>query len=234
MKILKKTIATLFKIVIIFLPWRLKRVVYNQLYGFELDPKAFIGFSYIYPRKLVMGPGAEIGHLNVAIHLELIKMAKNTVISQQNWITGHPMNDESEFQDCPNRKAYLLMDEGSAISKKHHIDCTDIVSIGRYTSIGGYNTQILTHSTSLRLNKQMCAPITIGHNCFIGTRSVLLSGTTLPDCCVLGAGAVLQKSYTENYSLYGGVPARFIKKLDDSYTFLKRNYRSGQKIIDNE
>lgn len=233
MKIIR-ALCFLARITIVFLPWRLKRCILQRFYGFELDPRAYIGISYIYPNKLIMGPGAEIGHLNVAIHLEQIRMAKNTIISQRNWITGHPLSDKSEFQDCPNRKPQLIMDEGSAISKKHHIDCSDTVSIGRYTSIGGYNTQILTHSTSLKLNKQMCAPITIGHNCFIGTGSIILTGTSLPDCCVLGAGGVLQKSYTETHSLYGGVPARFIKKLDESYTFLTRNYRSGQKIIDNE
>lgn len=229
-----KCFTFIVRIIIIFFPWKIKRLILNAFYGYELAPKAYIGLSYIYPNKLIMGPGAEIGHFNVAIHLDLIKMARNTIISQRNWITGFPATNKNEFQDCPNRKAYLLMEEGSAISKKHHIDCTDIVSIGRYTSIGGYGTQVLTHSTSLKLNKQMCAPITIGHNCFIGTRSILLTGSILPDCSVLGAGAVLQKAYTEGYCLYGGVPAKFIKKLDDSYSFLTRNYRSGQKIIDNE
>lgn len=231
---MKNILSITIRMFIVILPWFSKRFLLQKLYGYNLDKKAHIGFSYIYPKNLTMGPGAEIGHLNVAIHLDNIIMSKNTIISQQNWITAHPSNDKNEFQDCPNRKTQLIMEEGSAIAKKHHIDCTDEVYIGRYSSIGGYNTQILTHSTSLIHNKQMCAPIRIGHNCFVGTRSILLSGTNLPDCSVLGAGAVLQKKYTETYCLYGGVPAKFVKKLDNSYTFLIRNYRSGQKIVDNE
>ena len=49
-----------------------------------------------------MGEGARIGHLNVAIHLELIQMDKNCTISQRNWVTGFPLNDESHFQDFPD------------------------------------------------------------------------------------------------------------------------------------
>lgn len=220
------------KIVLVFFPWRIKRWLLIKCYGYQLDPKAYIGFSFVYPNKLKMDEGAEIGHLNVAIHLDSILMHKNTIISQKNWITGFPLNDKSEFQNCPNRKPCLIMEEGSAIAKKHHIDCTDMVHIGRYTSIAGYDTQILTHSTSLKYNKQMCAPINIGNNCFIGTRSTILTGVSFPDNSILGAGAVLQKTYNEKYCLYGGIPARFIKKLDNTYLFLESSYRPGQKIND--
>lgn len=217
---------------IVILPWRIKRFILQRCYGYELDKRAHIGLSYVYPKKLVMGPGAFIGHLNVIIRLDLLRMAKNTTITQQNWVTAFPKEGKGAFEENPDRQTHLIMDEGAAITKKHHIDCTDTVMVGKFTSIGGYGTQILTHSTSLKYNKQMCAPIKIGHNCFIGTRSILLTGTTLPDCCVLGAGAVLQKSYTETYCLYGGVPAKFVKKLDDEYSFLTRTYRPGQKIVD--
>ncbi|MCH5310456.1 MAG: hypothetical protein J1E57_00595 [Prevotella sp.] len=228
----KKLLSLIIKVLIIFLPWRIKRFILQHCYGYELDKRAHIGFSYVYPKKLVMGPGATIGHLNVIIRLDLVNMDKNTTITQQNWVTAFPMENKNYFKECPDRKTYLIMDEGAAITKKHHVDCTDMVMVGKFTSIGGYGTQILTHSTSLKYNRQMCAPIKIGRNCFIGTRSILLTGTALPDCCVLGAGAVLQKSYTETYCLYGGVPAKFIKKLDDEYSFLTRTYRPGQKIVD--
>lgn len=87
------------------------------------------------------------------------------------------------------------MEQDSAIKKQHLVDCTDTVTIGKFTSIGGYGTQILSHSTSLQYNKQSCAPITIGHHCLVGTRSIILPGATLPDQSVLGAGAVLKNNF---------------------------------------
>ena len=182
-------------IIIIFLPWAIRRRLLNIFYHYKIHPKAKIGLSYIYPKHLIMEEGAYIGHLNVAIHLELIHMGKDCTISQKNWITGFPIADKSNFQDFPNRKPYLIMGKDSAITKQHLIDCTDTVTI------------------------------TIGHHCFIGTRSIILPGSILPNQAVLGAGAVLKKQFTESFSLYGGVPAKFIKKMDENYAFFHRTYR---------
>ena len=215
----------LINLLIIFLPWKIRRYILNKFYNYRIHPTAHIGFSYIYPEKLIMGEGATIGHLNVAIHLELIQMDKNCTISQKNWITGFPLKNKSHFQEFPDRKPYLIMKEDSAITKQHLIDCTDTVTIGEFTSIGGYGTQILSHSTSLKLNKQGCEPITIGHHCFVGTRCIILPGSVLPSQSVLGAGAVLKKKFTESFALYGGVPAKFIQMMDETYEFFHRDYR---------
>ena len=53
-----------------------------------------------------MKEGATIGHLNVAIHLELISMGKDCAICQKNWITGFPLENKSNFQVFPKRKPY--------------------------------------------------------------------------------------------------------------------------------
>lgn len=212
-------------LLIIFLPWTIRRYILNKFYHYKIHPTARIGLSYIYPKQLIMGEGARIGHLNVAIHLELIQMDKNCSISQKNWITGFPLSNKSSFQDFPDRKPYLIMKEDSSITKQHHIDCTDMVIVGEFTTIAGYGTQILSHSFSLEKNSQACAPIQIGHHCWVSTRSVVLPGSVLPSQSVLGAGAVLQKKYTESFVLYGGVPAKYIKKMDETYEFFHRTYR---------
>ena len=218
-------IITILKVMIVFLPWKVRRIILNKCWGYDIHPKAHIGLSYIYPKFLKMDEGARIGHLNVAIHLERIIMEKDCTISQKNWITGFPIDDKSNFQDFPDRKPWLVMKTDSAITKNHLIDCTDMVTIGEYTSIGGYGTQILSHSTSRMLNRQSCAPITIGHHCFVGTRSIILPGSLLPNQSVLGAGAVLKKQFSNSFALYGGVPAKYVKDMDASYEFFHRKYR---------
>ena len=216
---------------VVLLPWCIRRRILNTFYHYKISPTAKIGFSYIFPEKLIMEDQAVIGHLNVAIHLELIHMGEKCSISQKNWITGFPIKNKTFFQNFPNRFPALIMNEDSAITKQHLIDCTDVVTIGEFTSIGGYGSQILTHSTSLEKNDQHCAPITIGHHCFIGTRSIILPGSILPDQSVLGAGAMLKKQFTESFSLYGGVPAKFIKKIDETYEFFHRTYRPKSRKL---
>lgn len=216
---------TIFKLFIVIMPWKIKRFLLVKLYKYQIHSSARIGLSYIFPKHLIMEEGAIIGHLNVAIHLELIHMGKDCTISQKNWITGFPLANKSNFQKFPNRKPYLIMGDDSAITKQHLVDCTDTVTIGKLTSIGGYGTQILSHSTSLEQNEQSCAPITIGHHCFVGTRCVILPGSYLPNHSVLGAGAVMKKRFSNEFMLYGGVPAKLIKEMDMNYAFFHRTYR---------
>ena len=52
--------------------------------------------------------------------------------------------------------------------------------------------------------------ITIGRDCWIGTKVVILDGVTIGDGCVIAAGAVVNKDVPP-YSVVGGVPAKILK-----------------------
>lgn len=55
------------------------------------------------------------------------------------------------------------------------------------------------------------SPIKIGKNCWLGANSVILPGVELGDNVIVGAGAVVTKSFPDNVIL-GGVPAKVIGK----------------------
>lgn len=55
-------------------------------------------------------------------------------------------------------------------------------------------------------------PIKIGKNCFIGCNAIILKGTVLGDCCVVGAGAVVAGKFEDNCVIAGN-PAKVIRKL---------------------
>ena len=207
-------IKTTIKIMIVFLPWKLRRIILNKFFNYDISQTARIGFSYIYPLFLKMDDGARIGHFNIGIHLSTIIMGRNCSIGRGNWITGFPVGTSSNhFAHDKKRKSELIIGQESAITKNHHIDCTNSIHIGNYVTIAGYNSQFLTHSIDIYNNRQDSHPISIGDYCFVSTAVKVLGGSQLPSYSVLGAGAVLNKPFTERYRLYGGVPAKEIKIL---------------------
>jgi len=170
-----------------------------------------------------MKKGSKIGHFNVAINLDKIKIGENTSIGRSNWITGFPANTNSKhFAHQTDRESALILGNESAITKHHHIDCTSKIFIGNFVTVAGYYSQFLTHSIDIYENRQDSNPINIGDYCFVGTNSVILGGSVLPAFSVLGANALLNKSYTEQYTLYGGVPAKPLKALPQNAKYFHR------------
>jgi acetyltransferase-like isoleucine patch superfamily enzyme len=211
------------KFIIMFFPWRFKRFILIFIYGYELSSSAYIGFSYIFPQKLKMASGTHIGHLNIAVHLDSMIIETNSIIDRGNWITGFSINKESKhFNHQINRKSELIIGKESAITKNHHIDCTSQIIIGDFVTIAGYNSQFLTHSIDIYKGRQDSQPIVINNYCFVSTGVKILGGSVLPAYSVLAAGAVLNKQLIEEYTLFGGVPAKVIKSLPKEAKYFTR------------
>lgn len=211
------------KLLVVLLPWRLKRMVLQRWLRFDLHPSARIGLSWVFPAHLTMGPESSIDHLCVAVHLDRMQLGEESTIGRGNWITGFSSgSDSAHFAHQPERRSVLVLGDHSAITKDHHLDCTSAVTIGAFSTVAGYRTQILTHSIDLTQNRQDSKPISIGDYCFVGTSSVLLGGSALPDRSVLGAKSVLTKAFAESLTLYAGNPARPIKKIGPDAKYFTR------------
>jgi acetyltransferase-like isoleucine patch superfamily enzyme len=157
-----------------------------------------------------MGPHSRLGHLTIIRGLCQVKLGAHATIGNLNWITGYPREGRGYFVDEKGRKPDLYVGEHAAITNRHLIDCTNEVRIGRFSTLAGWRSQVLTHSIDLRRCRQASAPIEIGDYCFVGTGCVILGGGRLPGYCVLGAGAVLREAYSTQWTIYAGVPAKAI------------------------
>jgi len=214
-----KRLISLFSIV---LPWPLRRALLRSLFGYEIADTSRIGFSWIYPKKLILKDGARIGHLTICKNIDLLEIGESASIGNLNWITGYPTGLPGHFEHQTDRRPELVLGPHSAITNRHLVDCTARVHIGAFATFAGYAGQLVTHSINLETNRQEAHPISIGAYSFVGTNCVVLEGSSLPDYSVLGAKSLLNKSYTEKYFLYGGVPAKPIKALPETTRYFQR------------
>jgi len=207
-------------------PWTIRRIILNRLFGYKISQQARIGYSIVIPGKLEMLAGARIGHLTMCKNINLLRMGVSSHLGNFNWISAFPSWNKSSFIHRSNRDTSLIIGDHTAITHRHLIDCTDKITIGDFSTIAGNHSYLLTHSIDILESRQDCKPIQIGSYCLVGTTSVLLPGSSLGDYCVLGANSLLNKSYTERYCLYGGVPAVMIKEIpkDAKYFTRKTGY----------
>jgi acetyltransferase-like isoleucine patch superfamily enzyme len=213
----------LFAVILLILPWRLRRIVLITIFGYKIDSTAHIGLSIICPDRLEMDAGTRIGSMTVCKGISLLKMGEKSSIGNLNWITGFPAGDRTFFTADVGRQPQLILGAQAAVTTRHFIDCTNSVRIGRFTTFAGTRSQMLTHSIDLYECRQSSKPITIGEYCFVGTGCVLLGGSSLPDYSVLGANSLLNKQYADPYFLYAGNPARPVKPLPKEMAYFTRS-----------
>ena len=202
------------------LPRPLRRRLLAGLLGWDLPSDARIGFCLIGAAHVTMAPGGRIGHLTVILRLEKLELGERAGIGRGNWVSAAPIS--GPFFSGVARKPELRLGRKAAITSQHVIDCADAVTIGAFTTVGGWRSQILTHAISFDSGRQPCRPVSIGARSFVGTGCILLPGTKLAERSVLPAGSVLTKPLVEANSLDAGAPARRIGSVDGTGPYLPR------------
>lgn len=106
-----------------------------------------------------------------------------------------------------------------------------LISIGSNCTIAT-NVSLLTHDASIGAivgrNKysDLCGKITIGNNCFIGDKAIIMYGVSISDNVIVAAGSVVAKSINESGVIVAGVPAKVIGRVDDFMAKYEKNFLS--------
>lgn len=110
----------------------------------------------------------------------------------------------------------ITVGEGVFINACCHFQDHGGVTLGDGCQIG-HNVVFATLNHELapeRRKKTYPAPIVLGRNVWVGSNATILQGVTIGDNAVVAAGAVVTKDVAAN-TVVGGVPARFIKRIED-------------------
>jgi lipopolysaccharide O-acetyltransferase len=145
---------------------------------------------------------------------EFIKLGDDTIIVGGGTIEVYGSLRGQRFAPQVN------IGSGVRIGRNFFMSCIDSVSIGDGCLFSG-DVFITDHAHGTRPGPvpptiQPLEPggaVSIGRHCFLGIRAAIMPGVTLGDFCVVGANAVVTRSF-EAGSVLAGVPARLIRQLD--------------------
>lgn len=112
----------------------------------------------------------------------------------------------------------LTVGRGSFLNVGLTVGANADVRVGERVSIGP-NVSLLptTHEVGppqARAGATVSAPVVVGDGTWIGAGATVLGGVTVGPGCIIAAGAVVTDDCEPN-GLYGGVPARLLRRLDD-------------------
>lgn len=100
-------------------------------------------------------------------------------------------------------------------SPNNYIEACNGIIIGDYTNIGPGVGIISSNHDPIDNSKHIkTSPVKIGKHCWIAMNAVILPGVVLGDFTIVGAGAVVSKSFPDGFCVIAGVPAVVVKKLN--------------------
>ena len=101
-------------------------------------------------------------------------------------------------------------------SPNNYIDANNGIFIGDYTNMGPGVGLISSNHDLIENEKHLSAkPIRIGKFCWLGMNAVILPEVELGDFTIVGAGSVVNKSFSSGYCVIAGNPASLIKQINE-------------------
>jgi acetyltransferase-like isoleucine patch superfamily enzyme len=203
------------------LPGGLRRRLGRLVLGWEIDPTAFVGRSLVLADKVVLGPGAYIGHGNVVKGLTELRLGEDAILGTLNWVSGPELGSDA-FQWSPDRRPALILERGATVTTRHIIDCSDTVTFEELAVLAGIRSTVFTHSIDLVRNQQRTRKVTFGERAAVLSNSVVFAGTAIPARSIVSAGSVVNTVLVKEGVFYRGNPAVEVRELPESLAFLNR------------
>ena len=121
-----------------------------------------------------------------------------------------------------------------------------LITIGDNTTVS-FDCAFVTHDAATRVIRNLpghdketviYGPITIGKNCFIRCRTVILPNVKIGDNCIIGAGSIVNKDIPDN-TVAAGSPCKSIctleayinKHKDDFMYIVSKPFEEKKKIL---
>lgn len=196
-----------------------------------INTKLRIQGNKIHPKSRISIKTKLIGNVNIGEYARIgsnVELNKNVIVgafaSINNVKVGAGSHIESGVKCTGYGKGEIIIGEESYIGINNVLDWSNNITIGNYVHIAGPSTGLWTHSSAKQclagislLDKnpiyRSTAPIIIEDNVYIGGNCTIYPGVTIQHHSIVAPNSAVIKDVPPN-TLVGGVPAKFIKKIN--------------------
>lgn len=181
----------------------IKKIIYKMKNNYKISK--LLKKLFLYPYNLIMSyiPNYLIAYIpSYSIRHFYYRYIMNIKLGK----------DSSIHMGCYINKNNIVIGKCTAINRKCYLDGRGGLKIGNNVSISP-EVHLITaeHDINSEHFDYSVKPVIIEDYVWIGTRAIILPGVKIGKGAVISAGSVVTKDVPE-YCVYGGVPAKFIKK----------------------
>lgn len=144
-----------------------------------------------------------------------------TLLANSKMVINERVRISQGVQICLYQNSELYLGYNSHLGDGVKVICAKKITIEQNSEIT-WECQILDHGSHYILDKgngqvrRIIKPVKISSNCWIGNRSTIMPGTSLPSNSIVASNSLLNKDYIsmgiKEYTLMGGIPARVLKE----------------------
>lgn len=190
---------------------KLRILFYRLLCGYQISWDSKVGFgtiircrecriergtlgylNYISCWSFNLGSDSRVIRMNKFLYINDVEIGQNVTIRSRNSFVG-TRGFSAPFKEEEN----INIGKDSIITIGHSFDLSDTITIGENVTFGGNASEVWTHGFDVNHIKVQ-APVLIGNDVYIGSRSIIIQGVRICNRVSIGAGTVVSKSISES------------------------------------
>jgi acetyltransferase-like isoleucine patch superfamily enzyme len=207
-------------------PGFLKSLFWQKYLRIKFSSNNCLGKRIIFSKDLIIGKKCKIS--NDVIFGRSVKLGDNISIAKGAFIENIDLGDYSSIEGTVICTGFgsgkIKIGQNCYIGFFNILDWSDNITIGNFVHIAGPSTGLWTHTSAhMCLNGiplenkskkyRPTKPIVIENNVYIGGNCTIYPGITVGHHSIVAPNSAVTKN-VEPYSMVGGVPATFLKRLE--------------------
>lgn len=207
-----RPVRLILRLMLLLIPVRIVLPVANA-FGNGIRPGLRIGFFWITSDRLVMAPGAQVGHFNL-VHVRRLVLRNEARLGHLNGCRGFLSLRLDESAVIGNRNVIVRALRGTVfgpaefclgnlakITAGHFLDCTQTIRLGYYSTLAGKSSQICTrgsvHEPEAPKRFRIDGKVLVGNNVNLGSGVIVTSGVRICDNANVVVGTCVRKELAE-------------------------------------